>query len=156
MTAATSTAPARRTVWFSYRRLPYGMLFILPALAYFVLFAFWPMINALPQFARVRYAVAEALGRAGVYQTCSRRDLSSFLADNRGLCSWRQCADSILSMGLALLLNQNIRFRTFFRTVFSRQSSCRYRAGDYLDAALSPFGPINRSFPRRSSSRRSR
>jgi multiple sugar transport system permease protein len=134
--------------WLTYsRRLGFtGFFFVLPALVYFTLFAFYPMANAIrlsfynydllspPRWAGMRNyeflfgssEFRESLGTTIVY------------AFGISVPIW------ILSMVLALLLNQNIRMRTFFRTVFFAPIVMPLVVLAIIWTLLyHPFGPIN-------------
>jgi multiple sugar transport system permease protein len=148
MTAATSTVPARRTVWFTYRRRLSlaGMLFILPALAYFILFAFWPMINAF-YLSLHEYDMLSPKRWVGLAQYQTLLTSKPFLNSLQTTVVYALGVSVpiwILSMGLALLLNQNIRFRTFFRTVFFSPIVMPLVVLAIIWTLLyHPFGPIN-------------
>lgn len=122
--ATAVSAGRKRWVNLTYRRrlALTGILFILPALLYFAVFAFVPMLSAFyhslfnfdlfdignKTFVGLRQF--ERLLRNTTFLNSLRT--TAFYAFGVSIPIW------ILSLLLALLLNQNIRFRTFFRTVF--------------------------------------
>jgi multiple sugar transport system permease protein len=152
MASVSSTTPpiARRStaIWLTYRRrlALTGFLFVVPALLYFTVFAFYPMANAF-YLSLHDYDLLSPPRWVGVRQY-------EFLFSNPGfLNSLRTTAIYafgvsvpiwVLSMALALLLNQNIRFRTFFRTVFFAPIIMPLVVLAVIWTLLyHPFGPIN-------------
>lgn len=149
----TADKPNAFARFFTYRRRLSltGMLFILPALLYFSVFAFWPMLNAfylsLFDFDLFSIATKEFIGLD---------QYSRLLTDPTFGASFRTTAIYafgvsvpiwIISMVLALLLNQNIRFRTFFRTVFFAPIVVPLAVLAIVWALLyHPSGPINSFF----------
>src|SRR4051794_13664695 len=121
MATVTSTVP-RQSVWLTYRRRLSlaGIVFILPALVYFAFFAFWPMINAF-YLSLHEYDLLSTKKWVGLAQYQSLLKDTTFLNSLKTTVVYAFGVSVpiwILSMLLALVLNQNIRFRTFFRTVF--------------------------------------
>jgi multiple sugar transport system permease protein len=148
MTTARSLASARTENAVTYRRQLSltGALFILPALAYFALFAFWPMINAFYLSLHEYDLLSDKrwIGLAN-YQSLlisptflNSLKTTAFYAFGVSVPIW------VLSMILALLLNQNIRFRTFFRTIFFAPIVMPLVVLAIIWTLLyHPFGPIN-------------
>jgi multiple sugar transport system permease protein len=126
-----------------------GILFILPALAYFAVFAFWPMVNAfwlslhnydlLSDLVFVGFRNYERLLNNQTFRTSV--GVTILYAFGVSVPIW------VLSMGLALLLNQNIRFRSFFRTVFFTPIVMPLVVLAVIWTLFyHPFGPINAVF----------
>ncbi|GAB4555905.1 MAG: sugar ABC transporter permease [Anaerolineae bacterium] len=113
----------RKLFWTYPRRLSLtGFIFIVPALVYFSIFAFYPMLNAF-YLSLHRYDLLSAADKTFIgFQNYERLFASS--AFTRSLSTTAVYAFGvsvpiwILALALAMLLNQNIKFRTFFRTVF--------------------------------------
>jgi multiple sugar transport system permease protein len=148
MAAATSTAAGRLTIRSTYRRRLSltGMLFILPALAYFAFFAFWPMLNAF-YLSLHEYDLLSPKKWVGLAQYQSLLQDRTFLGSLKTTVIYTFGVSVpiwILSMILALLLNQNIRFRTFFRAVFFSPIVMPLVVLAVIWTLLfHPFGPIN-------------
>lgn len=143
-----SAAQPRRAAWLTQqRRLGIaGFLFILPALIYFTVFAFYPMVNAfylslhtydlLSEPRWVGFRQYEFLFQNTAFMNSLRT--TAIYSFGVSVPIW------FLSMGLALLLNQNIRFRTFFRTVFFAPIIMPLVVLAVIWTLLyHPFGPIN-------------
>ncbi len=151
MTSYTPTQTATALVptpWLTYkRRLALtGILFILPALIYFSIFAFYPMANAI-YLSFHEYDLLSEKRFVGLRQY--ERLLNS-AAFGRSLQTTAIYALGVsmpiwaLAMGLAVVLNQNIRFRTFFRTVFFTPIVMPLVVLAIIWTLLyHPFGPIN-------------
>jgi ABC-type sugar transport system permease subunit len=139
---------SQRTPWLTQRRRLSltGFIFILPALLYFTMFAFYPMANAFylslhdydllspPRW--VGFRQYEILFQSTPFLNALRT--TAIYAFGVSVPIW------VLSMGLALLLNQSIRFRTFFRTVFFAPIIMPLVVLAVIWTLLyHPFGPIN-------------
>lgn len=141
------TASRSRWHWPYHRRLGFiGFLFILPAMLYFTAFAFYPMANAFwlslhdydllspPRWAGLRNY--EFLMNSTPFMNSLRT--TAIYAFGISVPIW------IISLVLALILNQNIRFRTFFRTVFFAPIVMPLVVLAVIWTLLyHPFGPIN-------------
>jgi ABC-type sugar transport system permease subunit len=143
-----TTLRAYQRPWLTYRRRLSltGILFILPALAYFALFAFWPIINAF-YLSLHEYDLLSDKRWVGLAQYAGLLRSSSFLNSLRTTAIYAFGVSVpiwVLSLLLALLLNQNIRFRTFFRTVFFAPIVMPLVVLAIIWTLLyHPFGPIN-------------
>jgi multiple sugar transport system permease protein len=148
MSRALPTSVPRRTVWLTYRRrlALTGFLFVLPALLYFAVFAFYPMLNAFwlslhdfdlltpPRWVGLRQY--ELLFRNPAFLSALKT--TAIYTFGVSVPVW------VLSMGLALLLNQNIRFRTFWRSVIFAPIVMPLVVLAVIWTLLyHPFGPIN-------------
>jgi multiple sugar transport system permease protein len=148
MTTARSLASTRTGTRLTYRwRLSLtGALFILPALAYFALFAFWPMINAF-YLSLHEYDLLSDKRWIGLANYQSLLNSPTFLSSLKTTAFYAFGVSVpiwVLSMILALLLNQNIRFRTFFRTIFFAPIVMPLVVLAIIWTLLyHPFGPIN-------------
>jgi multiple sugar transport system permease protein len=148
MAAVTSAARERRTRWLTYRRRLSlsGLIFILPALGYFAFFAFWPMINAF-YLSLHEYDLLSDKKWVGLKQYASLLTDKTFLGSLQTTVLYAFGVSVpiwILSMLLALLLNQNIRFRTFFRTIFFSPIVMPLIALAVIWTLIfHPFGPMN-------------
>jgi ABC-type sugar transport system permease subunit len=147
-TTASVTQVRARAPWLTYkRRLALtGILFILPALIYFTVFAFYPMANAI-YLSFHEYDLLSEKRYVGLRQY---ERLFNSAAFGRSLQTTAIYALGVsvpiwvLAMGLAILLNQNIRFRTFFRTVFFTPIVMPLVVLAIIWTLLyHPFGPIN-------------
>lgn len=130
-----------------HRRLALtGFLFALPALLYFAIFAFYPMVNAFylslhdydllspPRWVGLRNY--EFLFQSAPFLNSLKT--TALYAFGISVPIW------VFSMVLALMLNQNIRFRTFFRTVFFAPIVMPLVVLAIIWTLLyHPFGPIN-------------
>lgn len=148
MATASSALPFRfrRVSIYRLRLSLTGVLFILPALIYFSVFAFWPMINAfhlslheydlLSEKRYVGFQQYERLFRSQPFLNSVKT--TALYAFGVSAPIWG------LSMFLALLLNQSIRLRTFFRTVFFAPIVMPLVVLAIVWTLLyHPFGPIN-------------
>jgi ABC-type sugar transport system permease subunit len=126
-----------------------GFLFVLPALAFFALFAFWPMINAF-YLSFFKYDLLTPKEWVGLKQYVDLFQSRVFLSSLRTTIIYAFAyAVPILfiSLGLAVILNQNIRFRTFFRaTFFSPIVMPLVVLAIIWSLFLHPFGPFNAVF----------
>jgi len=123
-----------------------GFLFVLPALVFFTLFAFWPMINAfyLSLFNYDMLTPKEFIG-LGNYQSLLESDTflnslktTAVYAFGVSIPIW------FLSLVTAMLLNQKLRLRTFFRAVFFSPMVMPLVILAVIWSLLyHPFGPIN-------------
>jgi ABC-type sugar transport system permease subunit len=123
-TPPLALATGRRTWWngFSYQnRLSLtGFVFVLPALLYFAVFAFWPMLNAL-YLSFFRYDLLSPPEWVGPANYADLASSATFLNSLwlTGIYALGYLGPVlVLSLGLGMLLNLPIRFRTFFRTVY--------------------------------------
>src|SRR5262245_36544459 len=148
MASAASTATGPIGVRLTYRRRLSltGLIFVLPALVYFAFFAFWPMLNAF-YLSLHEYDLLSPKRWVGLAQYQSLLQDDTFIGSLRTTVIYTFGVTVpiwILSMGLALLLNQNIRFRTFFRTVFFSPIVMPLVVLAVIWTLLfHPFGPIN-------------
>lgn len=126
MTISTSipTDKAHRRTWWalSYRtKLGLaGFLFVLPALAFFVIFAFWPMLNAF-YLSLFNYDMLTDKVWVGLSQYTNLFESATFRNSLKTTALYAISVSVpiwILSLFLAILLNQKIRLRTLFRAVF--------------------------------------
>ncbi len=123
-----------------------GFLFVLPALVFFAVFAFWPMINAfyLSLFNYDMLTPKEFIG-LGNYQSLLESDTflnslktTAVYAFGVSIPIW------FLSLVTAMLLNQKLRLRTFFRAVFFSPMVMPLVILAVIWSLLyHPFGPIN-------------
>jgi multiple sugar transport system permease protein len=124
-----------------------GAIFILPALIYFAVFAFWPMLNAFYLSLHDVDLLAHTQRWVGLQQYQSLFRSTSFMNSLRTTIVYAVGVSApiwVLSMFLALLLNQNIRLRTFFRTVFFAPMVMPLVVLAIIWTLLyHPFGPIN-------------
>jgi ABC-type sugar transport system permease subunit len=97
-----------------------GFLFIVPALAYFAIFSFWPMLNAA-YLSLFDYDLLTPPKWVGLAQYLDLLSSPSFV-ESLKVTAIYTLGISVpiwaLSLLLGMLLNQNIRFRTLFRTIF--------------------------------------
>ncbi len=149
LTAARSFALGKRVdrlATYKRRQSVIGFLFIVPALAYFAIFSFWPMLNAAylslfdydlltpPKW--VGLEQYQALFSSPVFITSLQ--VTAIYALGISVPIW------ILSLLLGMLFNQNIRFRTFFRTVFFSPVVMPLVVLAVIWTLLyHPYGPIN-------------
>jgi ABC-type sugar transport system permease subunit len=146
-TTQTAQTTVRAPLLTYRRRLALtGILFILPALIYFTVFAFYPMANAI-HLSFHEYDLLSEKRYVGLRQY---ERLFASAAFGRSLQTTAVYALGVsvpiwvLAMGLAILLNQNIRFRTFFRTVFFAPIVMPLVVLAIIWTLLyHPFGPIN-------------
>jgi multiple sugar transport system permease protein len=145
---STSRSLARRSVWLTYRRrlALTGVAFVLPALLYFTVFAFYPMANAF-YLSLHNYDLLSPPRWIGLQNYQFLFNNAAFLNSLRTTAVYAFGVSVpiwVLSMALALLLNQNIRFRTFFRTVFFAPIIMPLVVLAVIWTLLyHPFGPIN-------------
>lgn len=138
----------RRSVWLTYRRrlALTGFLFVVPALLYFTVFAFYPMANAF-YLSLHNYDLLSPPRWIGLQNYQFLLNNAAFLNSLRTTAIYAFGVSVpiwVLSMVLALLLNQNIRFRTFFRTVFFAPIIMPLVVLAVIWTLLyHPFGPIN-------------
>lgn len=141
-----SSQRLRRLATYKRRQSLVGFLFILPALVYFAVFAFWPMLNAAylslfdydlltpPKW--VGLAQYQELLNSPVFMTSLQ--VTAIYTFGISVPIW------ILSLLLGMLLNQNIRFRTFFRTVFFSPVVMPLVVLAVIWTLLfHPYGPVN-------------
>jgi multiple sugar transport system permease protein len=141
--SARSVAP--RTS-FKRRQSLVGFLFIVPALAYFAFFSFWPMLNAayLSLFDYDLLTPPKWVGLAQ-YQNLAH---SPVFIESLKVTAIYTFGISVpiwtLSLLLGMLLNQNIRFRTFFRTIFFSPVVMPLVVLAVIWSLLfHPYGPVN-------------
>jgi ABC-type sugar transport system permease subunit len=150
VSSATSTPRplVRRFVWLTYRRrlALTGFVFVVPALLYFTVFAFYPMANAF-YLSLHNYDLLSPPRWIGLQNYQFLFNNAAFLNSLRTTAIYAFGVSVpiwVLSMALALLLNQNIRFRTFFRTVFFAPIIMPLVVLAVIWTLLyHPFGPIN-------------
>ncbi len=140
-------AQAHRRFWTFNRRLGLvGLIFVLPALAYFTLFAFWPMLNAA-YLSLFSYDLLTPPKWVGLSQYQYLFNSPVFVQSLQVTALYTLGVSVpiwVLSLLLAMLLNQNIRFRTFFRTVFFAPVVMPLVILAVIWTLLyHPFGPIN-------------
>ncbi len=136
----------RRLATYKRRQSFIGFLFILPALIYFAVFAFWPMLNAAylslfdydlltpPKW--VGLAQYRDLFNSPVFITSLQ--VTAIYTFGISVPIW------VLSLLLGMLLNQNIRFRIFFRTIFFSPVVMPLVVLAVIWTLLfHPYGPIN-------------
>ncbi|NOG51175.1 MAG: sugar ABC transporter permease [Chloroflexi bacterium] len=151
--AAVGSSVHRRTwmeyiPWLTYgRRLGFtGFFFVLPALIYFTLFAFYPMANAvrLSFFNYNLLSPPRWIGFGNYEFLFGSRQFMESLGTTIIYAFGISVPIWILSMILALMLNQNIRLRTFFRTVFFAPIVMPLVVLAIIWSLLyHPYGPIN-------------
>ncbi len=134
--------------WLTYgRRLGFtGFFFVLPALIYFTLFAFYPMANAvrLSFFNYNLLSPPRWIGFGNYEFLFGSRQFMESLGTTIIYAFGISVPIWILSMILALMLNQNIRLRTFFRTVFFAPIVMPLVVLAIIWSLLyHPYGPIN-------------
>lgn len=143
-------APRIVRAW-GYRRRQslVGFLFVLPALVFFAVFAFWPMFNAF-YLSFFDYDLLTPKRWVGLTQYQDLLSSPAFLHSLKvtAIYAFGVSAPTwALSLGLALLLNRNIRLRTFFRTVFFAPVMMPLAVLAVIWALLyHPYGPINAVF----------
>ncbi|MBK9125506.1 MAG: sugar ABC transporter permease [Chloroflexi bacterium] len=134
--------------WLTYgRRLGFtGFFFVLPALIYFTLFAFYPMANAV-RLSFYNYNLLSPprwIGFGNYEFLFGSREFVESLGTTIIYAFGISVPIWVLSMILALMLNQNIRLRTFFRTVFFAPIVMPLVVLAIIWSLLyHPFGPIN-------------
>ncbi len=149
MTAARSFALAKRVdrlATYKRRQSVIGFLFIVPALAYFAIFSFWPMLNAayLSLFDYDLLTPAKWVGLAQYQSLFSSPVFVTSLQVTAIYTLGISVPIWILSLLLGMLFNQNIRFRTFFRTVFFSPVVMPLVVLAVIWTLLyHPYGPIN-------------
>lgn len=147
---AQVAAPRVARAW-QYRRRQslVGFLFVLPALAFFALFAFWPMLNAF-YLSFFRYDLLTPKQWVGLGQYRDLLSSPAFLSSLKVTAVYAFGVSAptwALALALALLLNRNIRFRTFFRTIFFAPVMMPLAVLAVIWALLyHPYGPINATF----------
>lgn len=151
-----TAVPSRihRRAWFEYipwltygRRLGFtGFFFVLPALIYFTLFAFYPMLNSirLSFYSYNLLSPPRWIGFGNYEFLFGSRQFIESLGTTIVYAFGISVPIWVLSMILALMLNQNIRLRTFFRTVFFAPIVMPLVVLAIIWTLLyHPFGPIN-------------
>lgn len=128
------------------RRSLVGFLFIAPALIFFTAFSFVPMISA----GRLSLTNYDLMTQPSFIGLDNYRDLltsTSFLNAARTTALYVLGVNVpiwTLSLGLALLLNQNLRTRSFFRGLFFSPIVLPLAVLAVVWALLyHPYGPIN-------------
>lgn len=123
-TASVSANLSHRRPWWALRyhqKLAItGFLFILPALAFFAVFAFWPMLNAF-YLSLFDYDMLTPKEWVGISQYTDLFASDTFRNSLKTTIVYAFAVSIpiwILSLGIAILLNQKIHIRTFFRAVF--------------------------------------
>lgn len=109
-----------RLATYKRRQSLIGFLFIVPALAYFAIFSFWPMLNAA-YLSLFDYDLLTPPKWVGLAQYQDLLSSPSFVESLKVTAIYTLGISVpiwILSLLLGMLLNQNIRFRTLFRTIF--------------------------------------
>lgn len=109
-----------RLATYKRRQSLIGFLFIVPALAYFAIFSFWPMLNAA-YLSLFDYDLLTPPKWVGLVQYQDLLSSPSFVESLKVTAIYTLGISVpiwILSLLLGMLLNQNIRFRTLFRTIF--------------------------------------
>ena len=126
-----------------------GFLFVLPALAFFAVFAFWPMINAF-YLSLFNYDMLTPREFIGLDNYRALADSSVFIESLKttGVYAFGVSVPIwILSLLLAMLLNQKLRLRTVFRAVFFSPMVMPLVILAVIWTLLyHPFGPINSVF----------
>ena len=149
--AALSNKTGRFTLKIDYRRKRAltGFLFVVPALAFFAAFAFWPMINAF-YLSFFEYDLLTPKEWVGMKQYIDLFQSKVFLGSLRTTIIYAigyAVPLLFISLGLAVVLNQKIRFRTFFRaTFFSPIVMPLVVLAIIWSLFLHPFGPLNAIF----------
>jgi ABC-type sugar transport system permease subunit len=149
LTAARSFALAKRVdrlATYRRRQSLIGFLFIVPALAYFAVFSFWPMLNAA-YLSLFEYDLLTPPKWVGLAQYQSLFSSPVFITSLQVTAIYTLGISVpiwVLSLLLGMLLNQNIRFRTFFRTVFFSPVVMPLVILAVIWTLLyHPYGPIN-------------
>lgn len=133
---------------FTYRnRLAVtGFLFILPVLLYFAIFAFWPMINAF-YLSLFNYDMLTPKEFIGLENYQALLESPSFLSSLKTTAIYAFGVSIpiwFFSLITAMLLNQKLRLRTFFRAVFFSPMVMPLVILAVIWSLLyHPFGPIN-------------
>ncbi len=97
-----------------------GVAFVLPALIFFAIFAFWPMLNAF-YLSLFNYDMLTEKVWVGLSQYTNLFESATFRNSIRTTAIYAVSVSVpiwALSLFLAIMLNQKIRFRTFFRAIF--------------------------------------
>jgi multiple sugar transport system permease protein len=149
------TALSERTSRFppklNYRRklAITGFLFVVPSLAFFAAFAFWPMINAF-YLSFFEYDLLTPKEWVGIQQYVDLFQSKVFINSLKTTIIYAfayAVPIMVISLALAIMLNQNIRFRTFFRaTFFSPIVMPLVVLAIIWSLFLHPFGPFNAVF----------
>lgn len=123
-----------------------GFLFVLPALAFFAVFAFWPMINAF-YLSLFNYDMLTPKVFVGLANYQSLLESQTFLNSLKTTAIYAFGVSIpiwFFSLITAMLLNQKLRFRTFFRAVFFSPMVMPLVVLAVIWSLLyHPFGPIN-------------
>jgi ABC-type sugar transport system permease subunit len=141
-------------VTYHTRQSLVGFLFLLPALIFFSVFAFWPMLNAA-YLSLFDYDLLTPKQWVGLAQYQEVLTSATFLNSVKVTLVYALGVSVpiwVLSLLLAMFLNQNIRFRTFFRSVFFSPivmplivlaiiwSLIYHPSGPFNSVILGPFG----------------
>jgi multiple sugar transport system permease protein len=97
-----------------------GFVFVLPALVYFSIFAFWPMLNAF-RLSLYRYDLLTPRAWVGLDQYRTLLESPVFVQSLKVTLFYSVGVSVpiwILSLLLGMLLNQNLSLRTIFRSIF--------------------------------------
>ncbi len=132
----------------SYRtRLSWtGFFFVVPALVFFAIFAFWPMINAfyLSLFNYDMLTPKEYVGPANYQALLESATFLNSLKTTAIYAFGVSIPIWFFSLITAMLLNQKLRLRTFFRAVFFSPMVMPLVILAVIWSLLyHPFGPIN-------------
>jgi multiple sugar transport system permease protein len=133
---------------FTYRtRLAWtGFLFVLPAMVFFAIFAFWPMINAfyLSLFEYDMLTPKEFIGLGNYQDLLESTPFLNSLKTTAIYAFGVSIPIWVLSLLTAMLLNQKLRLRSLFRAVFFSPMVMPLVVLAVIWSLLyHPFGPIN-------------
>lgn len=149
--AAVVRCPQALGLTYQQRLSLTGFAFVLPALVFFAVFAFWPMLNAF-YLSFFRYDLLSAPQWTGLANYVELANSSTFLHSLRltGIYAIGYCVPIwVLALGLSLILNQPIRLRGFFRTVYFAPIVMPLVVLSVIWVLLyNTMGPINMSFTR--------
>lgn len=123
-----------------------GFLFVVPALAFFAVFAFWPMINAF-YLSLFNYDMLTPKVFIGLNNYKALLESDTFLNSLKTTAVYAFGVSIpiwFFSLITAMLLNQKLRLRTFFRAVFFSPMVMPLVILAVIWSLLyHPFGPIN-------------
>lgn len=123
-----------------------GFLFVVPALVFFSIFAFWPMINAF-YLSLFNYDMLTTKQFIGLGNYAALMESPVFISSLKTTAIYAFGVSVpiwILSLVVAMLLNQKLRLRTFFRAIFFSPMVMPLVILAVIWSLLyHPFGPIN-------------